>query len=200
METKVIILSLRFWWFYLVYKGIKTIEIRKTYPKNFRGIVFVYVSKTNWKKDLMKIPENEREFFKQFVGKVGLKFTLNTVGMNHNFINGWEETSLFNRHLTINDEEELLTKSCLTLNEFNNYSKEERCYAWHVDNLVIFDTPKEIGEFKPVKWDKCGVKDKNGLYQCVKCPYGRNWLEGCKYKPLTKAPQSWCYALPVCQE
>lgn len=190
---KAMILTIRLKYFYLTYKGIKTIEVRKSYPGSFVGDVYEYVSKTNWKKDLLEIPENEKDFFKQFVGKIGLKFTLNTVGMNHNFIDGWEETNLFNRHVMINDEEELLTKSCLTLNEFNKYSKEERCYAWHIDNLEIFDRPKELGEFMPVKWDKCGVKDKNGLYQCKKCPYGDKSLPACNYKPLTKAPQSFMF-------
>ena len=70
-------LTIRLKWFYLTYKGIKTIEVRKTAPKDFVGDVYEVVSKTNFEKDLMEIPETERNFFKQFKGKVGLKFTLN---------------------------------------------------------------------------------------------------------------------------
>ena len=183
METKVIILSLRFWWFYLVYKGIKTIEIRKTYPKNFRGIVFVYVSKTNWKKDLMKIPENEREFFKQFVGKVGLCFECNKIGAIHNFIDGLEVTSIYDRHVGYMNEQELLKACCLSYDELLAYGG---IYAIHISDLEIFDKPKELSEFKTRYYPQFAGMVKNKTHY--------------ELRQLTKAPQSWCYALPVCQE
>lgn len=58
-------------------------------------------------------------------------------------------------------------------------------YSWHIDNLEIFDKPKELSEFKQVKYE----------------PIPHTWIKGMKvtkkeipvWKPITKAPQSWCY-------
>ena len=87
---KQVMLTIRLWYFYLTYERIKNLEIRKTCPCEFFDYlidselkepleVYEYVSKTNWKQDLMKIPPQDRDFFKKFVGKVGLKFTLKNV-------------------------------------------------------------------------------------------------------------------------
>ena len=50
-------------------------------------------------------------------------------------------------------------------------------YAWHIDNLEIFDKPKEISEF----WNKRKRMFVNG-----KMLYDHKFH-------LTRAPQSWCY-------
>lgn len=158
-------ITVRLWWFYLTYKGIKTAEIRKQRPKNFQGNVYEYVSKTNWKQDLMKIPAEERDFFKQFIGKVGLKFTLNKV-----------EKFLLEDLDDYNNDNIFIAGSCLTVGEMRNYfnhilGEDGYGYAWHIDNLEIFDKPKELGEFYFAKTDKL----PRYLY------------------PLTRVPQSWCY-------
>ncbi len=74
--------------------------------------------------------------------------------------------------------------TCLSIGEICLYiGSGYGCYCWHISNLVIYDEPKPLSDFK----------------QCHKCPYGG--YENCKqheyscdgdYK-LTKPPQSWCY-------
>ena len=178
---KAIMLTIRLKWFYLTYKGIKTIEVRKSAPKDFVGDVFEVVSKTNFEKDLMEIPESEREFFKQFKGKVGLKFTLNKVEEIKSKYVGFADysTSVLNMAGI-----EML--SCLKHEELFEYLKYEKGYAWHISNLVIFDKPKELGEFKHYNKPNCDS-----------CPFQHSAL--CEYHievecddiPLTKAPQSY---------
>lgn len=167
---KAIMLTIRLKWFYLTYKGIKTIEVRKSAPKDFVGDVFEVVIKTNFEKDLMEIPENEREFFKQFKGKVGLKFTL-------------KEIRLAKYQEQVDGKSKLANKlTCLTDEELDKYLNKKNGYGWVIDDLVIFDKPKEISEFKV-----------NKKYWCDKCPYQYGiCLPKCEeLKPLTKAPQSW---------
>jgi hypothetical protein len=195
---KAIMLTIRLKWFYLTYKGIKTIEVRKSAPKDFVGDVYEVVSKTNFEKDLMEIPENEREFFKQFKGKVGLKFTLNKVEEiyfeNHKSI--YCDDPLYPETDSLSYDE-LLDKSCTKAlpygeTEIGNYIGEKG-YAWHISNLVIFDRPRELGEFKHNEEHK----------SCLECPY-YNVCETTDYievrkgicyipVPLTKAPQSYMF-------
>lgn len=160
-------ITVRLWWFYLTYKGIKKTEVRKRFAKDFKGKIFECVSKTNWKKDLMKIPEEEREFFKQFVGKVGLCFECDKVGNFSKEIFGtYEEPFTYN-------QDDLLKKSCLTEKELDDYLLGGNGYAIHITKLEIFDKPKEIGEF-------------NKIF----CGFGSGLVA---VSPLTRAPQSWCY-------
>ncbi|MCR4661652.1 MAG: hypothetical protein K5765_06625 [Clostridia bacterium] len=187
---KSVMLTIRLKWFYLTYKGIKTIEVRKTAPKDFVGDVYEVVSKTNFEKDLMEIPKNEREFFRQFKGKVGLKFTLNKVEEITSII-----SKIFNskvddiRYLTTTmSESEVCYKSRLEYKELKKYLDGNIGYAWHISNLEIFDEPKELSEFKTIhKYKTCDdcphFADDNYLY-CDKCE---------ETKPLTKSPQSYTY-------
>ena len=188
---RAIILTIRLKYFYLTYKGIKTIEIRKSAPKDFVGDVYEVVSKTNFEKDLMEIPENEREFFKQFVGKVGLKFTLNKVEeimCGEHYEPECDIGICILPEFTCNEyyteslgHFELLEKSCLKdlslssayhEDELNLYLKGNKGYAWHIDNLEIFDEPKKLLNFLRVV----------GIYN------GEEY-----YTSLERAPQSWCY-------
>lgn len=43
--------------------------------------------------------------------------------------------------------EDVLKHSCLTDEELCNYIQDGIGYGWKIDNLIIYDTPKELGEF-----------------------------------------------------
>lgn len=175
---KAIMVTVRLWWFYLTYKGIKVAEIRKRFAKNFKGKIYEYVSKTNWKKDLMKIPEEEREFFKQSIGKVGLCFECDKV-----------------EEIRPSTTDNFTKDSCLTIQELENYlwSNILFGYAIHITNLEIFDKPKELKEFY-----KVGYKEEwHNLLECAekyKGVFGGKDFDQIDHKyRLTRAPQSWCY-------
>ena len=74
-------------------------------------------------------------------------------------------------------------KSCLNLPQLRKYLGQgiSTCYAWHIDNLKIYDKPKELSEFTH------NVPDyRNGV---VMYPL--------KKEPLKRPPQSWCYVEKV---
>lgn len=89
----------------------------------------------------------------------------------------------------------LLNKAQLDYLELADYLNDYTPfgYAIHISDLEIFDEPKELSEVKRPKWSKCGIKDKNGLYQCDKCPYGKKGTTTCEYDKPIKAPQNFCY-------
>jgi len=140
-----------------ILNGEKTIEIRKTKP-NVDLPIDVYIYCTN-DKNIYRGGYGD----KIINGKVVAKFTLKRISNTYDFY-----------------EKELLELAQISDDELFKYLGYNDAYAWHIDDLVIFDKPKELNEFynRFPKADKRfdGVKGKM-----------------LAYKPLTKAPQSWCY-------
>lgn len=172
---KAIMISIKPKWVAKILNGEKTIEIRKKFPKDYVGWVYIYCTKgktttINLETLLFDNPQNAIRN-----GKVVARFWCDKVEEilckeNGNFYTN----SLSNR--------KLLTQSCLTQNELRDYMagnwKQKfgywyGGYAIHITNLEVFDKPKEISEFGTLT-NKC------------------NGFRGGK-KPLTRAPQSWCY-------
>ena len=182
-----------------ILNGKKTIEIRKTKP-NVDLPIDVYIYCTKGKEKLFYSPREKRYktncFSKSFRdlnknnpnifnGKVVAKFTLNKV---EEVFDDEDSTCWFTD--TLNKPLQLQRKSCLDYVDISNYFNGNIGYAWHISNLVIFDKPKELSEFKTLKRAKatdCFVCD---VYQLTEMCIGNRCLLP---KPLTKAPQSWCY-------
>lgn len=196
---KSLLIAIKPKWCAKIMNGDKTIEIRKQFPKDYVGWVYIYCTKgellqRHWQKvDRIgkfitygrKVKEKDYDSPHTLNGKVVAKFTLNKV----------EEIparrfSVYTYPYTETlDDYELLTKSCLTTKELDDYlGYDKNGYAIHISNLKIFDKPKELSEFKiKRKINECsGCKylDTNTYDHCIKCE---------ETKPLTKAPQNMIY-------
>ena len=78
----------------------------------------------------------------------------------------------------------VVEKSMLSPTEIKDYAKNKtNVFGWHISNLVIYDKPKELGEFK--KHNRTCYYDHLGL-AIPKC-------KDCKDCQITRPPQSWCY-------
>jgi len=161
---KTIMISIRPKWVAKILNGEKTIEIRKKFPKDYVGWVYIYNTKTT-KDGVLKLAYigNKLEFVlsydktSKYQGKVVARFWCDKV----------EEIKPSNLDNFVKD-------SCLTTQELENYLWSNICcgYAIHITKLEIFNKPREISEF-----EKEIGRDENVI------TYGR----------LTCAPQSWCY-------
>lgn len=75
--------------------------------------------------------------------------------------------------------------TCLTQSEIIAYIGDKgRCYGWHISDLRIYDTPKELSEFKTL----CRVDA-----DCCACPYYNYTKMDCDGRVIGRPPQSWCY-------
>ena len=94
---------------------------------------------------------------------------------------------------------ECMWQACLPYEGIAAYiGREKRGYGWHISNLKIYDTPKELSEFSPV----CMYKndDKSCQSRMIACSYqkydynpdGSINLVECG-RTLERPPQSWCY-------
>lgn len=152
-------------WVAKILNGEKVIEIRKTMPKCGLPIdVYIYCTKGKYEMGKFNSDKKYHEIRDDCCyaggwlrglpdetvnGKVVAKFTLNKI-----------RTS---------DMTNCLQGSCLSYDEVKEYTKGKKFYGWAIDNLIIFDRPKELSEF---------IQSKRKNYE---------------EPQVQKAPQSWCY-------
>jgi len=197
---KAILMSIKPKYVVKILNGEKTIEIRKTMPKckfpidvyiyctkdkkllfdREQGIYFVGIHNASLDKhsndtDIFMNTVYEKESCDNLTGKVVAKFTLNKVEEIKQYIGvfwTWGGHPYYTDNVS---EEKLLNRSCLSATELENYLQGKNGYAWHIDNLVIFDKPKELSEFRTRHWNSKNPFERDNVYE------------------LTRAPQSWCY-------
>jgi predicted transcriptional regulator len=160
-------------WVQKILNGEKTIEVRPWIPKGELPLeVLIYVAKgeqleRHWKKVLPlseqfilygnKVKKDRLSSPHCLNGKVVAKFILN-------------KAEDFNPKL---GHPKLYVNACVSDTELVKiYPNKNILYAWKIDDLVIFDKPKELSEFKTV------VHYPKNIIQI--------YLD---YKPLKKAPQ-----------
>ena len=165
---KSVLISIRPQWCEKIASGEKTIEVRKTRPKQETPFkCYIYCTKDS--KKLLTYSDycgyDMTDFSKDFLanGHVIGEFGCDRV---------YQYASDFFRTKPLEgtdiSTEDMTKFSCLSAKELYEYEHsaepKENCiylvglYGWHISNLKIYDTPKPLSEFG-----------------------------------LTRAPQSWCY-------
>lgn len=181
---KAILMSIKPKWVAKILNGEKTIEIRKKFPSDYVGWVYIYVTKG---KPLVKCSNGkwyvkDKDFkydmtfsyYAGFNGKVVARFWCDKVEEIEPRIIKWEM-----KHETNNmSQNELLKQACLNIVELLNYCGGVGC-AIHIIKLEIFDKPKEISDFKVKHYPQYAGFVKNKTHY--------------ELAPLTRAPQSWCW-------
>lgn len=178
---KAIMISIRPQHVVNILNGLKTLEIRKRFPKDYVGWVYIYVTHGRQLLDLRK--EDTKDNYRLTISKS------NNVRWSYPPLLNGKVVARFwcdkVEEITPSTTDNFTKDSCLTIQELENYlwSNILFGYAIHITNLEIFDKPKEINEFRiditnKVKW----AKDQTKLI----CKYRR-------LKPLTRAPQSLYY-------
>ena len=81
-------------------------------------------------------------------------------------------------------EEKCGLSVAMTDDELRGYLGHCQGYGWHMSDLRIYDTPKELSEFKTL----CRVDA-----DCCACPYYNYTKMDCDGRVIGRPPQSWCY-------
>ena len=182
---KSVLRSVKPYWFYLICEGIKRIEVGKTAPQSdeWDNTVYLYCSKDM--RSFSRIPEQQREKYKKYLGTVGARFVCDKV----------KEYASYKIYDLLVPQKIDICKvwdkemTGLTYNELCDYGKGKPLYGWHISDLKIYDTPRDLSEFKkPEEWCHMAVKSDGHL------TFFDGYISG---KPLTRAPQSWQYVEEV---
>ena len=166
--SKAVMLSVRPKWVEKIANGEKTIEVRKTRPKLDTPFkCYIYCTQSGvalgaWGKH----------------GKVVGEFTCDRI----------DRLAPANEPYGIYDiDDDYVLQTCLWNGALWDYGHGTPLYGWHISNLKIYDTPKELIEFHT--WKKCKSCSKSG-YESTACIYDENCMIPAA---IAKAPQNWCY-------
>lgn len=209
---KVIMISIQPQWVEKILNGEKTIEIRKTKPNcELPCKVYIYCTKrqelwgdstgNTWygiaEDEDMEIVFELTPTLARLNGKVIAEFTLNKIDKFDSAYSEWaysvapeysEMPISETRFIQMAEQ-----KGKLDCNDLLKYFGDEDyiAYMWHIDNLKIYDKPKELSEFR--KRNKCHYADydEGCCFECCTF-YDLGDCDG-RCSKLERPPQSWCY-------
>ena len=164
----------------------KTIEVRKTIPKDkdWDKKAIIYCSKN--KKSFAKIPKEYQPLMERFSGRVIGEFVCDKIDEIRVV-----DTELM-RYITVNNKADMFfsEETCLSVDELYDYLWPKKGYGFHISDLVIYDKPKELSDFrKPCIY---GEESDVSCFSCDKSGYRPDMHIDC-FNEVTRPPQSWCY-------
>lgn len=187
--SKAVLFSIKPKYCELIASGKKTIEVRKTRPKidvPFKG--YIYCTKPSKKHQTICgcMTLNSDELYRH--PKQGIKYgdsielmCCNDEYSKDNFLNGKVigefvcDTVITDR--TFGHDPMFKALSCMSDAEIASYCTANEMYGFHISNLLIYDKPKELGEFE---------KPHEYIYQSYR-------KQNSFFKGVTRPPQSWGY-------
>lgn len=178
--SRAVMLSIRPEWCGLIASGRKTVEVRKTRPKTTTPFkCYIYCTKDPklqfWTGPRYSYADDHSH--NQF-DRCG---NGNVIGK---FVCDWCDSFDPNKAGAM---AELVFESLVPPVELLEYmGSKKTLYGWHISDLVIFDDPMELAEFRR----PC----ENDLF-CERCAMFSEYRQECGNAALhlTSPPQSWCY-------
>ena len=200
---KSVMLSIQPKWCELIASGKKTIEVRKTRPKietPFKCYIYCtqnefLARKSNgelWfaNRNSLIMPNDSVQLSGKVIGEfVCDKVELIACHKYHNGV-GFDYTYYTESKDTLTNEAQLTDYD---MQQYLGCAEDGECvgYAWHISDLQIYDTPKELREFrKPCKWEEHG--EEPDCFICNKSGYTPDMYIDC-FNFLTRPPQSWMF-------
>lgn len=184
--SKAVMLSIRPKWVEKIANGEKTIEVRKTKPKleaPFKCYIYCTLPKYPHE-DFIATDYPRPQFYGG--GKVIGEFTCDRI-----YKIDKDSTDFLFKAGGLSVYKQAAEEKCglcvaMTDDELHGYLGHCQGYGWHISDLLIYDQPRELTEFRR----SC----PNDLY-CEACAMYSNNNGICNNGalPLRRPPQSWCY-------
>ena len=211
---KSVLISIQPKWVEKIASGEKTIEVRKTAPKQvpFKCYIYCTKAKSQWRysdyegayeNSKGKIVYAQQHIIGEFVcdGIAEFESEFHDDNSTEELRRVWYDEDDGERDAELfaedGDTNYLCTDACLTWNELKKYVGigDRTFYGLHISDLKIYDKPKELSEFKTPPCEK-------GEKACEKCKYlvkidtpDMHEVDCfvANGRPITRAPQSWQY-------
>lgn len=161
--AKAVLISIRPEWGEKILAGEKTLEVRKNRPKLGTPFkVYIYCTAGNLSYEVNNGMMCNISGGKLVVGE----FVCDTYVADKTF----GHDALFN------------AAACMSEPDVVAYSAGTPIYGWHISDLKIYDTPKQLSEFSR-PFENC-IGKVCDEYGCAYCENGGH---------TKRPPQSWCY-------
>ena len=193
-------------WLKLILSGKKTVEVRKTKPKEavpFRVLLYCTKGPIELARDksgnIVLLSRNKKADISDLEilsGKVIAEFVCEDIDRMAHCGTCQKDIRLKIKH-NLNCEEierGYLTKCQLSYDSLEKYSGGGDLYGWYISDLKIYNKPKELSEFYKkcnegcedcYLWQNVRVNSEEFDMDCSSKYYG--------HIPLKRPPQSWCY-------
>ena len=179
--SKAVMLSIRPKWVEKIANGEKTIEVRKTRPRldtPFKCYIYCTLQGCNefFRVDLgSDVAKWNRGKWADRKGKVIGEFTCDRI----------DRLAPANEPYGIYDiDDDYVLQTCLENGALWDYGHGTPLYGWHISDLLIYDQPRELSEFRRAT-DPCDSCHAEYTWECTDCKkFGGN---------IKRPPQSWCY-------
>lgn len=166
---KAVLISIRPKWCQKIISGEKTIEVRKTRPK-LNPPFKCYIYQTGQGGVIGEFVCDD--IFERIV-QVGTSCET-------------PKYCLCDWNMDCTPLDRILSDACLTLDDLEKYLDGGAGYGWHISNLKIYDTPRELDDFRRA------CKNDWWCESCAMyCVY--NGTCGNASLQIRRPPQSWCY-------
>ncbi len=170
---KAVLISIRPQWCEKITSGEKTIEVRKSAPKEVPFKAYIYMTK-------------KKPYMLTFAGNG--KMRVHNGMVIGEFICDRVEVFTPSEHGIRFKRFRALYETCLTVTEMREYANGKPVYGWHISNLKVYDKPKELSEL----WGRKNCLAAHTV-ECWNCFAACREINGKHYQPLRRPPQSWCY-------
>lgn len=183
--SKDVMISVRPKWCEKICGGEKTIEVRKTRPKletPFKCYIYCTAERVGYE-ELWVLDAPSREKYLITAVCAYLQRAEGASKGNRKVIGEFTCDRIYELAPLNHAPDDVEQQSCLTREEIVKYLNETG-YGWHISDLKIYDTPKELSEFKTL----CRVDA-----DCCACPYYNYTKMDCDGRVIGRPPQSWCY-------
>lgn len=162
-----VLISIQPKWVEKICRKEKTVEVRKTKPKLDTPFK-VYIYETQGRTETPFVDEEGHYIFKGR-GKVIGEFVCDRIDKFVNLVPIYT-----------------LVQSCLTAEQIREYLKGKNGYGWHITDLVVYDEPRELRDFKPYNRTEEDCKFSHLGLAIPKC-------KDCRECYVKRPYQSWGY-------
>lgn len=171
--SKAVLISIKPRWCDKIVKEKKTIEVRKTKPKiepPFK--CYIYCTK----------------YYAYEYYDFKLNCSLNGTVIGEFVCDKIIKVNCDSVDLFDDETKQYIGKECcLNVAEYHKYTLF-KSFGWHISNLIIYDKPKELSEFRTI----CKYGDDYPCHTCNKAKRDSRHILYCD-NTLKRPPQSWCY-------
>ena len=179
---KAVLISIQPKWVEKIANGEKTIEVRKTAPKEVPFKAYIYCTKEKKQDDIIWAGAfgDRGKWNEHVIGEFICDRVIEWKYLPDDVFPSW----LRMYYIYADDGE----KTCLSYEEIEEYGKGKTLYGWHISDLKIYDKPKPIMQF----YKPCPIKIKN----CPVCEFYSTYT-GCCMNNIDRPPQSYMFVEDV---